>query len=68
MNDRPTSQVHVSSRTRNPSIPDFDTRIRCEKHPHEDPEQGYGLAGGGYGVYSFCARCNRVLSKSEDME
>lgn len=39
---------------------------RCPRHPELIPEMGYGLAGGGIGVYSYCSACGAVLSKSQD--
>ena|ERR1700689_664359 len=29
-------------------------------------EVGFGLAGGGYGPYSFCPDCGTVVSKTQD--
>lgn len=29
-------------------------------------EDGFGLAGGGYGPYNFCPVCNLVVAKSQD--
>ena len=26
---------------------------------------GFGLAGGGYGIYDFCAKCGKVYNKVE---
>lgn len=31
-------------------------------------EGGYGLAGGGVGVYMYCPKCGDVLSKTQDRE
>ena len=64
----PEDFLHLSPSRKHESIPDFDTRIRCETHPLTEPEQGFGMAGGGYGVYTFCPSCQRILSKSEEME
>lgn len=27
------------------------------------PEGGFGLAGGGFGAYSYCPECGAILSK-----
>lgn len=34
----------------------------------ENPNIGvsYGLAGGGIGVYEYCANCNKIISKTQD--
>ena len=31
-------------------------------------EQGYGLAGGGCGVYTYCPKCEVILDKWQDPE
>lgn len=31
-----------------------------------DFDVGYGLAGGGCGVYRFCAECSTVVGKDQD--
>lgn len=36
----------------------------CE---HKEIQDGYGLAGGGMGPYSYCKSCSRILCKDEDM-
>jgi len=38
----------------------------CAEHPNGTHEQGYGLAGGGFGVYSICNECGTVFDKFED--
>lgn len=32
--------------------------------PWPNFEQGYGLAGGGMGVYEFCSVCGQIVSKT----
>jgi len=34
---------------------------------HGELEDGYGLAGGGIGVYGYCPSCERIIWKCEDM-
>ncbi len=29
-------------------------------------EVGFGLAGGGYGPYTYCEKCQVITSKSDD--
>lgn len=31
-------------------------------------EIGYGLAGGGCGVYEFCENCETIVTKDQDSE
>lgn len=40
----------------------------CPEHPNIEPEVGYGLAGGGMGVYSYCPVCGMVIEKVQDPE
>lgn len=50
------------------NLPKLDIEIRCPNHPHLHPEFGFGLAGGGYGTYTMCPECARILSKDQEDE
>lgn len=39
---------------------------RCPQHPDVLPEMGFGLAGGGYGPYSYCPVCSRIIHKTQE--
>ncbi len=39
---------------------------RCPDHPDALLEMGFGLAGGGYGPYSYCPVCNRIIHKTQE--
>lgn len=39
---------------------------RCPKCLSTNLEMGFGLAGGGFGPYSFCPICGIVVNKSQD--
>lgn len=67
-NDTTQVQIHIDESKIRKGIPSHDPRIRCKKHPKYPPEDGFGLAGGGYGVYTYCQICGDVLSKSEISE
>lgn len=41
-------------------------RDRGPKFLSTNLEMGFGLAGGGYGPYSYCATCGVVVNKSQD--
>jgi hypothetical protein len=47
-------------------------RSKFGAEPHEDgcsqpePESGFGLAGGGYGPYTYCPECGAMLWKAEE--
>ena len=55
---------------RNPRIhpPKIIRRGNIEVHRTcgTEVEQGYGLAGGGIGVYIYCPKCEEVLVKFQD--
>lgn len=53
------SRIHIDPRER--TTPDVDV---CPDHPDVEPEVGFGLAGGGYGSYTYCPVCYRVLTKT----
>lgn len=44
----------------------IDSIDRCPKCLSTNLEMGFGLAGGGYGPYSFCPTCGIVVNKSQD--
>lgn len=39
---------------------------RCGQH--DQAEEGFGLAGGGFGPYLWCDRCGGVVAKTDDDE
>lgn len=51
-------------------LPEVGAALPCGHTDCPAPrfELGFGLAGGGYGVYEFCALCGRVVSKTEERE
>ena len=57
--------IHIDSAEQDPDIPQID---RCPDHPTLQPEIGYGLTGGGCGIYSYCGECGRMLAKTQDHE
>jgi hypothetical protein len=60
--------IHVDTSEQREDIPGFNEAVSCPEHPWIRPEVGYGLAGGGFGVYTTCPVCYRILSKSQDPE
>ena len=46
--------------------PAQNERDRCPKCLSTNLEMGFGLAGGGYGPYSYCPNCGIVVNKSQD--
>lgn len=39
---------------------------RCPDHPDAEPGMGFGLMGGGYGPYSFCRVCGKIIHKTQE--
>lgn len=56
--------IHIDAAEKRSNLPEFNQIAPCPKCGGET-EQGFGLAGGGYGVYSYCSKCEIVTSKSE---
>ena len=46
-------------------LPEFDPTAPCPTCGGTT-QVGFGMAGGGYGAYTFCERCEFVTSKSEE--
>jgi len=36
-------------------------------NPNAEPEVGFGLAGGGYGAYTYCPHCYAILDKVQEL-
>jgi len=62
------SFIHIARADKEEGIPEYSTGHRCPNHPDLLAETGYGLAGGGMGVYTYCPdeSCGKILSKSLD--
>lgn len=56
-----TDKIHVDNAEQDPGLPDFcpDVCPTCGT----EAESGFGLAGGGYGVYTYCPKCEKMLGK-----
>lgn len=54
------SLIHVASA-------EYTRQLHADDCPaDQEPEMGFGLAGGGYGSYSYCPRCGAILDKTEE--
>jgi hypothetical protein len=60
--DDKTGIIHIARAEQDPNIPNVD---RCPDHPTLEPESGFGMAGGGMGVYTYCPECMKILSKTQ---
>jgi hypothetical protein len=64
------TKIHIDYYTKNPALPNCGaTDGKCQSCG-SDLKSGFGLAGGGYGVYEYCdsADCNKVVTKTETTE
>ena len=64
---KPELSIHIDALAKRDDLPDCGaTDGKCPNCG--DPLQmGFGLAGGGYGVYEYCGNedCQRVITKTE---
>jgi hypothetical protein len=60
--------ILIDESEKRPELPEYGAAVRCGKDgcPHPNFEDGYGLAGGGMGVYQYWDICNQVVSKTVD--
>lgn len=65
MSDKPS--IHVDTAEKRDGLPEYDQGSKCP-HCGGEVETGFGMAGGGFGVYTFCPQCKVVTSKSQDAE
>ena len=54
---------HITRKHKRPDIPSMAEAKPCPDHPGVEPGIGFGMAGGGYGTYSNCEVCGRILGK-----
>jgi hypothetical protein len=61
-------KFHFEVRKMNNKIQDYKEYSPHEKCPHCGglTKNGFGLAGGGYGPYTYCEKCEVITSKSAD--
>lgn len=58
--------IHIDAAKKRSELPDY-SQDACP-HCGGETETGFGLAGGGYGVYTYCVSCGKLVSKSEVQE
>lgn len=56
--------VHIDSSEVRKDLIGFDAEGNCARC-HGQLESGFGLAGGGFGVYYYCTTCNEVVDKTQ---
>lgn len=64
--------IHVDFMEQDPAIPKIGEFSHCERQDCPgrtgDFVAGYGLAGGGIGVYLSCDTCYKIVAKDQDFE
>lgn len=55
--------VHVDASEKRPDLPEYSQAHTCP-HCKGITESGFGLAGGGFGIYTYCSSCRMITSKS----
>lgn len=56
--------IHVDSSHKRQDLPEYQQNMPCP-HCGKPTETGFGMAGGGMGIYSYCEPCGKIVSKSE---
>lgn len=64
MSDEKKLTVMVDYSSKESNIPEYQQDFICPTC-NVPSETGFGLAGGGYGIYSVCPKCCVVLTKSQ---
>ncbi len=58
--------MHVDAASKREDLPDMGSHDACPTC--QGPLQiGFGMAGGGYGVYTYCEACSEVTSKTDEV-
>lgn len=55
--------VHISHSEKRKEIPEYQQGMKCATC-NVEAKDGFGLAGGGMGVYNYCEKCGIIVSKS----
>ena len=56
--------AHIDAAKKRAELPEYSQDAPCPTCGGVT-ETGFGLAGGGFGIYCFCQKCGVVTSKSE---
>lgn len=59
--------VHIDSTKKREGLPELDQGGVCP-HCGGPTEDGFGMAGGGFGAYTYCEPCGVVVSKTTTEE
>lgn len=57
--------VHIDSSEQDKDIPEVQPTV-CPKCTGSNFDMGFGLAGGGFGPYTYCVDCGAVVHKTQE--
>ena len=57
--------IHVAKKEIRKDLIGYDKQGNCGRC-HGQLENGFGMAGGGFGPYAYCPKCEEVVDKVED--
>ena len=65
-----TISIHIDAAHKREDLPEMGHAEKCGREDCPAPafKTGFGLAGGGFGVYEYCDVCGKVVSKTEAEE
>lgn len=61
------ADMYIDMSEKREGLPEFDENLLCPDCNALTTE-GFGLAGGGYGVYTVCIECGNVVSKTVETD
>ena len=62
---KPDEQITLHVDSAEQTVPPMSGAQECYRCGTE-LEIGFGLAGGGYGVYEYCPKCAEVIGKDQE--
>jgi len=60
--------IHVDAAEKRAGLPELAPEDSSCPHCGGELQTGFGLAGGGFGPYTYCEACRKVTSKTEVWE
>lgn len=63
MDEKEKLVIHIDSSQKREGLPEVEQGGRCP-HCGGPTKDGFGMAGGGFGVYTYCKPCGVVVSKT----
>ena len=60
--------IHIDSAEKRKELPEVGDIAACPHCGGQEFSMGFGLAGGGYGIYEICDACCMVVSKTQESD